>query len=138
MRQQDHRQTHSTSGAFMLSGYVPASKAENVPPGPQDWPSIASVIGAMKPSERSPLSSVVLPEIIANDGNIVWPCQNGGFMGAPWHPMLMKCDPTQVPMHIEGMSLLEEMTTLRLGERCDEAERAIAAVVGGPAGDHCE
>ncbi len=111
--------SHSTSGAFMLSGYVPASKAENVPPGPQDWPSIASVVGALKPSTRSPLSSVVLPEVLANDGNILWPCQNGGFMGAPWHPMLMKCDPTQIPMHIEGMSLSEEMTTLRLAERFD-------------------
>ena len=111
--------SHSTSGAYMLTGYVPPSKAENVPAGPQDWPSIASVVGAMKPGERSPLSSVVLPEILANDGNIVWPCQNGGFMGAPWHPMLMKCDPTQSPMRIEGMSLAENMTTLRLAERFD-------------------
>ena len=109
--------SHSTSGAYMLTGYVPSSKAENVPAGPQDWPSIAADIGAMKPSERSPLSSVALPEILANDGNIVWPGQNGGFMGAPWHPMLMKCDPTQSPMHIEGMSLAENMTTLRLAER---------------------
>ena len=111
--------SHSTSGAYMLTGYVPPSKAENVPAGPQDWPSMAAVVGAMKPSERSPLSAVVLPEIIANDGNIVWPCQNGGFMGAAWHPMLMKCDPTQTPMRIEGMSLSENMTTLRLAERFD-------------------
>jgi Protein of unknown function (DUF1501) len=110
---------HSTSGAFMLTGYVPASKAENVPAGPQDWPSIASVIGALKPADRSPLSSVVLPEIIANDGNIVWPGQNGGFMGAPWHPMLMKCDPSQRPIRIEGMSLDDRMTTVRLAERFD-------------------
>src|SRR6185369_15007944 len=110
---------HSTSGAFMLTGYLPATKAENVPAGPQDWPSLASVIGTLKPSERSPLSSVILPEIIHNNGNIVWPGQNGGFMGAPWHPMLMKCDPTQTPMRIEGMSLLEDMTTMRLAERFD-------------------
>ena len=111
--------SHSTSGAYMLTGYVPPSKAENAPAGPQDWPSIASVVGALRPSERSPLSSVALPEVLANDGNILWPCQNGGFMGAPWHPMLMKCDPTQSPMRIEGMSLAENMTTLRLGERFD-------------------
>lgn len=110
---------HSTSGAFMLTGYVPQTKAENVPAGPQDWPSIASVVGALKPSTRSPLSSVVLPEIIYNDGHIVWPGQNGGFMGAPWHPMLMKCDPTAQPMHIEGMSLTDGVTSARLGERFD-------------------
>jgi len=109
--------SHSTSGAFMLTGYMPATKAENVPAGPQDWPSIASAVGALKPSQRSPLSSVVLPEVIYNDGHIVWPGQNGGFMGAPWHPILMKCDPTETPMHIEGMSLGGGISTLRLSER---------------------
>jgi len=108
---------HSTSGAFMLTGYLPQTKAENVPAGPQDWPSIASVVGTLKPSERSPLASVVLPEVIANDGNIVWPGQNGGFMGPNWHPMLMKCDPTEQPMRIEGMSLADGVTSVRLNER---------------------
>jgi len=110
---------HSTSGAFMLTGYLPQTKAENVPAGPQDWPSIASVVGTLKPSERSPLASVVLPEVIANDGNIVWPGQNGGFMGPNWHPMLMKCDPTEQPMRIEGLSLAEGVTSVRLNERFD-------------------
>ena len=130
---------HSTSGAFMLTGYEPASKAENVPAGPQDWPSIASVVGALRPSERSPLSSVVLPESIHNDGNIVWPGQNGGFMGAPWHPMVMNCNPTQVPIRIEGMSMEEGMTHARLSERFDlltqmEAQFQ-AAVRSGAAAD---
>jgi hypothetical protein len=109
--------SHSTSGAFMLTGYLPASKAENVPAGPQDWPSIASVAGTLKPSTRTPLSSVVLPELIHNNGHIVWPGQNGGFMGAAWHPMTIQCDRTQQPMHIEGMSLSEGMTSVRLAER---------------------
>ena len=111
--------SHSTSGACMLTGYEPASKAENVPPGLEDWPSIAAVAGALKPSTRSPLSSVVLPDELYNDGHIVWPGQNGGFMGSKWHPTLMKCDPTQLPMHIEGMTLDEHMSSLRLGERFD-------------------
>jgi hypothetical protein len=62
---------------------------------------------------------VVLPETIHNDGNIVWPGQNGGFMGAAWHPMVMKCDPTEQPMRIEGMSLAEGVTSVRLSERFD-------------------
>ena len=82
-------------------------------------PSIASVVGALKPSERSPLSSVVLPEKIQNDGNIVWPGQDGGFMGGAWHPMLMKCDPATLPVRIEGMSMAEGMTHARLSERFD-------------------
>ncbi len=110
---------HSTSGAFMLTGYEPPTKAENVPAGSQDWPSIASVVGALKPSGSSPLSSVVLPEKIQNDGNIVWPGQDGGFMGGAWHPMVMKCDPSALPIRIEGMSMEAGMTHVRLAERYD-------------------
>jgi hypothetical protein len=58
-----------------------------------------------------------LPELIHNNGHIIWPGQNGGFMGATWHPMMIQCDPTQQPMHIEGMSLTEGMTSVRLAER---------------------
>lgn len=108
---------HSTSGAFMLTGYEPQTKAENVPPGPQDWPSLASVVGMLKPSTRSPMSSVVLPEPLANDGNILWPGQNGGFMGPAWHPMLMRCDPTRLPMQIEGLSRHPGVSDLRLEDR---------------------
>jgi hypothetical protein len=108
---------HSTSGAFMLTGYEPASKVENVPPGPQDWPSLASVIGALKPSTRSPMSSVVLPEPLANDGNILWPGQDGGFMGSTWNPLLMRCDPTELPMRIEGLSRQPGVSDIRLEDR---------------------
>ena len=108
---------HSTSGAYMLTGYEPATKAENVPPGPQDWPSMAAVVGAMKPSVRSPMSAVVLPEILANDGNIVWPGQDGGFMGATWHPLVLRCDPTQVPIPIEGLTRLQELSEVRIEDR---------------------
>ncbi|MGB8168730.1 MAG: DUF1501 domain-containing protein [Chthoniobacteraceae bacterium] len=111
--------SHSTSGSYMLTGYVPPNKAENVPASAQDWPSLASVIGTLKPSARSPLSAVALPEVIANDGNIVWPGQNGGFMGPTWHLMVLKCDPTQPRVRIKGMSLAENMTALRLSERFD-------------------
>jgi hypothetical protein len=110
---------HSTSGAFMLTGYAPQTKAENVPAGPNDAPSLAAIVGALRPSERNPLSSVVLPEVIANDGNIVWPGQNGGFMGPNWHPVVMKCNPTETPLHIEGLTLQEEISSLRFSERMD-------------------
>lgn len=130
---------HSTSGAFMLTGYEPQTKAENVPPGPQDWPSLAAVIGRLKPSERSPMSSVVLPEPLANDGNILWPGQDGGFMGPTWHPLLMRCDPTQLPLQIEGLARHPAVPDLRLEERTRllaqldtqfRAGEAIAAVAG--------
>lgn len=115
--------SHSTSGSFMLTGYAPTTKAESVPPSTSDWPSIAAAVGALRPSEHSPLSSVVLPERIENNGNVVWPGQNGGFMGAAWHPQLIKCDPCAERMKIEGMSLHNGMTELRLAERGDLLEQ---------------
>ncbi len=130
---------HSTSGAFMLTGYEPQTKAENVPPGPQDWPSLAAVVGRLKPSERSPMSSVVLPEPLANDGNILWPGQDGGFMGPTWHPLLMRCDPTRLPLQIEGLARHPSVPDLRLEERAQllaqldaqfRAGEANAAVAG--------
>ena len=128
--------SHSTSGAYMLTGYEPLTKAENVPPSPDDWPSLAAVVGAMKPSDRSPLSSVILPDELYNDGHIVWPGQNGGFMGSKWHPTLLKCDPLQQPMRIEGLTLEDGLTTARLGERYDllaQLDQQFAAAVSSGA-----
>jgi hypothetical protein len=130
--------SHSTSGAFMLSGYLPPSKAENVPPGPQDWPSVASVVGALNPNPASPLSSVILPEYIYNTGNINWPCQTGGFMGAAWQPQLLKCDPAAKEVRIEGLRLAEGMSQLRLDDRMRLREQLEAhrhAVTQSPAAD---
>jgi hypothetical protein len=108
---------HSTSGAFMLSGYLPPSKAENVPPSSQDWPSIAAVAGALLPGAKSPLSSVILPSLVYNNGFIDWPCQTGGFMGAGWDPQVLKYDPSAPEVRIEGLYTEAGMGTVRLEHR---------------------
>jgi hypothetical protein len=108
---------HSTSGAFMLTGYLPPNKAEDVPPSAQDWPSIASVVGALNPNPASALSSVILPGVIYNNGNVNWPGQNGGFMGAAWHPQVLNCDPSAREVRIEGLEFADGMSSVRLGER---------------------
>ena len=45
--------SHSTSGCFMLTGHEPTSIAESVPPGPQDWPSMAAAIAVTARPVRS-------------------------------------------------------------------------------------
>jgi hypothetical protein len=127
---------HSTSGAFMLSGYLPPSKAENVPPSAQDWPSLASVVGALNPNPASPLSSVILPGLIYNNGNIHWPCQTAGFMGPTWQPQVLKCNPAAEKVSIEGLEFAEGMSTLRLHDRMelrDAIERQRQSIIGSPA-----
>ena len=109
--------SHSTSGYWMLTGYPHASKAESLPPDASDWPSLASVVGALRPSLRSPFSSVVLPEPIQNNPAIPWPGQDGGYMGHTWNPQVFKCDPGVRNFAIEGLSPPEGLTSLRLSER---------------------
>ncbi|MBL9157266.1 MAG: DUF1501 domain-containing protein [Verrucomicrobiales bacterium] len=127
---------HSTSGAFMLSGYLPPSKAENVPPSAQDWPSLAATVGALNPNPDSPLSSVILPGLIYNNGNIHWPCQTAGFMGPTWQPQVLKCDPSAEQVRIEGLDFAEGLSLSRLHDRMglrDTIERQRQSIEGSPA-----
>ena len=109
--------SHSTSGCFMLTGHEPTSVAESVPPSAQDWPSLAGAVGALRAAERSPLDAVILPEPIFNNPAIPWPGQNGGFMGAAWHPHILRCDPSQERIEIEGLTAAAGVTELRLDDR---------------------
>lgn len=109
--------SHSTSGYYMLTGYKHSTKAENMPPDPSDWPSLAAVVGALNPAQGSPMSSVVLPEAICNNPNILWPGQNGGLMGPTWHPHVLKCDPREAVVNIEGLSRPPGVSELRLSDR---------------------
>jgi hypothetical protein len=111
--------SHSTSGCFMLTGHRPTSMAENVPASVEDWPSIAATVGALRPPQRSPLAAVVVPERIVNNPAIPWPGQNGGFMGAGWHPHVLHCDPSAERIRIEGLTPVEGLTSLRLSGRHD-------------------
>lgn len=109
--------SHSTSGYWMLTGTRHESQAESQPPSSSDWPSLAAVIGALKPSERSPFSSVLLPEMIHNNPNITWPGQDGGFMGHTWNPTVFKCNPAQAGFEIDGLKLPAGVSPLRVSER---------------------
>jgi hypothetical protein len=109
--------SHSGSGCFMLTGHPPQSPVEGAPAGSQDWPSIAATVGGLRPSRRSPLTSVVLPEPLFNNPNIPWPGQDGGFMGGQWHPHLLRCDPAAERLEIDGLSSPAGLTSVRLDDR---------------------
>ena len=109
--------SHATSGYWMLTGARHESQAESLPPSTSDWPSLAAVIGALKPSARSPFNAVLLPELIRNNPNITWPGQDGGFMGHTWNPMVFKCNPAQPGFEIDGLKLPEGLSSLRVSDR---------------------
>ena len=107
--------SHATSGYWMLTGHPHPSKNESEPVSPDDWPSLAAAVGALKPSRKSPISSIVLPEPLRNNPNIPWPGQNGGFMGSAWHPHVFTCEPEKQRIEIEGLDPI--ISELRLNER---------------------
>lgn len=108
--------SHTASGYWMLTGYEHPAKIE-VPASPEDWPCIASVVSALKPSVRAPFSSVILPEIIHNDNAPPSPGQSGGFMGHTWNPFLLQCDPSRSRLEIDGLQLPESVSFERFADR---------------------
>jgi len=125
--------SHSTSGCFMLTGHEPASVAENVPASAADWPSIAAAVGALRPADDGPLDAVVIPEGLVNNPAIPWPGQNGGFMGAAWHPHLLRCDPSAARLEIDGLSVPAEAVR-RLGARRGLLESLDGLAIAGSQG----
>ncbi len=81
--------SHSVSGYQLFTGHTHASKADN-PASRSDWPHLGSFVSQFRPSTRSPLNAVTLPEPIVNNPGVLWPGQDGGFMGPSWDPFLYK------------------------------------------------
>jgi len=108
--------SHAISGYQMMTGRVHPAPTD-VPPSPHDWPCLGSLVSTFKPSNRTPLSAVTLPEPVVNNPGILWPGQNGGFMGSAWDPNLFKCDPAAPDFRIDELRLPEAVSLDRLEAR---------------------
>jgi hypothetical protein len=84
---------------------------------PTDWPTLGSIIKMLKPTDRGPFSSVMLPEPIVANPNVFLPGQNGGFLGPRWDPEIFRCDPASPGFHIDGFSLPDDVPGSRLSSR---------------------
>ncbi|MEC9095871.1 MAG: DUF1501 domain-containing protein, partial [Planctomycetota bacterium] len=109
---------HSSSGYQMLTGieHNPLNRENALPGPPNNHPSLAAVVRALREDKGLP-SSIVLPEHIWNDGNKPWPGQNAGFIGRAHDPWLIKCYPQENRFDVPGMTLAEELTQLRVNHR---------------------
>ncbi|MFT5470464.1 MAG: hypothetical protein ACI8UO_005592, partial [Verrucomicrobiales bacterium] len=108
--------SHAVSGYQMMTGRAHESKTD-VPPSPRDWPCLGSLVGALNPSDRTPLSVVTLPEPVLNNPGVLWPGQDGGFMGSAWDPSLFTCDPSAPDFRIDELSLPDGISLDRLASR---------------------
>ncbi len=110
--------SHSSSGYQMLTGieHNPMNRENALPGAPNDHPSLAAVVRALREDRGLP-SSIILPEHIWNDGNKPWPGQDAGFAGRAHDPWLIKCYPNENRFDVPGMTLTNDLTPVRVNNR---------------------
>jgi hypothetical protein len=110
---------HSASGYFMTTGVPHAPmQVENAKPGaPNDWPSMGAVVRRLLQSQCKLPASITLPEVSANDGNLTWPGQDGGFLGRSADPWLLNCEPEKGKFDVPGLALPADVSVQRFDER---------------------
>jgi hypothetical protein len=62
-------------------------------------------------------AAITVPERLANDGNMLWPGQDAGFLGPSSHPWIIDCDPSAQDFRIPELTLAEDVSPERLDDR---------------------
>jgi Protein of unknown function (DUF1501) len=110
---------HSSSGYWMLTGrpHSPKGQENALPGAPNNWPSLASVVRHLKGDQTSLPGAVRLPEEIFNNGRIVWPGQDAGWLGDHAAPWLLTCDPNKPDFRVPDIGLPLEISPDRFSQR---------------------
>jgi hypothetical protein len=110
---------HSSSGYYMLTGqpHEPKNRENATPEPPNLWPSVGSIVNRLRPQRGAFPSAITLPEHIWNTGMITWPGQDAGFLGRPWDPWLIHCDPNEPTFQVSGLAGLPDVAQTRLSRR---------------------
>lgn len=98
-------------------------KGENVLGPPNDFPSMAGVVRALRQRPGQLPAGVVLPQRISPAGNEN-PGENAGFLGRAADPWTLLCDPTAPDFQIRELTL--DMPAMRF----DGRQRLLNQVVG--------
>lgn len=90
---------HSAAHHIMLTGRteLPAG-FDAAKPKPSDWPSIASLAGALVPPRNNLPPAIVLPDKIVHNSGRVLPGQFGGLLGRHRDPWFLEMSPYH-PLH---------------------------------------
>jgi hypothetical protein len=122
----------------MLTGrpHAPTNFENSKPGRPNDWPSLTALLRHWAPDRGLP-SSIRLPDEIWNDGKLVWPGQDGGWLGRGADPWLLKCDPAAPAFEVADLRPPEQVSNQRLAAR--EQLRAaidVPQALAAPGGAH--
>ncbi len=108
---------HDASGYWILTGQKYVGR-ESRQISPTDWPYFGSLVKMLKPGEEMPdLSSVWLPDVMRLNDNVTPAGQTGGFLGKRWDPDRFVFDAWSDTLRLEGLSLPDDVTPLRLSSR---------------------
>jgi hypothetical protein len=110
---------HSSSGYWMLTGtpHQPTN-VENAKPGaPNDWPCFPAMVRHVRGDRGGLPGAVRLPEDIWNTGHLLWPGQDGGWLGQGADPWLLFCDPSSPDFQVPGLGLPADVPPLRFDSR---------------------
>lgn len=121
---------HDVSGYWLLTGYpYLTGSARQIKP--TDWPYFGSIVKMLKPSEQLPaLTSVWIPDAMRLNDNVTPAGQTAGFLGKLWEPERFVGDPALPDYQIEGLSLLDGVTHVRMDRRRDLLQQLESQVSG--------
>ncbi|MEO8493556.1 MAG: DUF1501 domain-containing protein [Planctomycetota bacterium] len=114
-----HDNSHSSSGYQMLTGvpHVPLSRENATKQAPNLWPSLGAIVRALREDRGGLPAAITLPKHIANVGEILWPGQDGGFLGRKYDPWVLTCDPSEANFQLPGLDFPEGLSPLRFSNR---------------------
>jgi hypothetical protein len=131
-----HSDLHDASGYWVLTGnkYLGAQSRQI---SPTDWPYLGSLVKLLKPSDKLPAYATVwLPDVMRLNDNVQPAGQTAGWLGKRWEPERIICDPSGPEFKMEGLSLPNEVSQIRLSGReslLTQIDRHFAAVERGDA-----
>ena len=107
---------HATGGYTTLTGVKHPRPGTILPPSPDDFPPMGSVISQFRPPARPVPGYVTLGGTMYSAGGDV-PGQTGGFAGQRFDPYDIKEDPSRPGFKIPELALAREMPPVRLDRR---------------------
>ena len=81
-----------------------------------DWPCYGGALEYFRPSTSGLPRQVTVPQPLI-EGSLTWPGQHSGFLGPKFDPLQVNSDPNDEKFRVDGIQLLDGITTNRLTDR---------------------
>lgn len=124
---------HNAGSYYMLTGREPLRPGGLITaPDPNNFPPFGSVLGQLRPVDKTLPPFVHMPDIMFNNGSNL-PAQDAGFFGGAYDP-LVAGDPSVKNFRLPGLALQQDVPHTRVVARRELLSQVNRAEVGGAAG----